>query len=62
MIDLAMISTFKPSYTANDMACYGLLCCYGQIHPITGDKLTHSELFRITKKGEDKGIIKLLKK
>lgn len=34
----------------------------GQIHPITGDKLTHSELFRITKQGEDKGIIKLLKK
>lgn len=34
----------------------------GQIHPVTDDKLTHSELFRITKQGEDKGIIKLLKK
>jgi hypothetical protein len=34
----------------------------GQIHPLTGQKLTHAELFRITKTGEDKGIIKLLKK
>jgi hypothetical protein len=34
----------------------------GQIHPVTGEKLTHAQLFRITKQGEDKGIIKLLKK
>jgi hypothetical protein len=34
----------------------------GQIHPLTGQELTHAELFRITKTGEDKGIIKLLKK
>jgi hypothetical protein len=34
----------------------------GQIHPIGHEKLTHAELFRITKTGEDKGIIKLLKK
>jgi len=34
----------------------------GQIHPITQEKLTHAELFRITKQGENKGIIKLLKK
>lgn len=34
----------------------------GQIHPITEEKLTHAQLFRITKQGEDKGIIKLLKK
>jgi hypothetical protein len=33
----------------------------GQIHPSTGEKLTHAQLFRITKQGEDKGIIKLLK-
>jgi len=34
----------------------------GQIHPLTQVKLTHAELFRITKTGEDKGIIKLLQK
>ncbi|MBS2009636.1 MAG: hypothetical protein JST01_21460 [Cyanobacteria bacterium SZAS TMP-1] len=34
----------------------------GQIHPLTQNKLTHAELFRITKTGEEKGIIKLLKK
>ncbi|MDR3614798.1 MAG: hypothetical protein P4L53_14665 [Candidatus Obscuribacterales bacterium] len=34
----------------------------GQIHPLTNQKLTHAELFRITKQGEAKGIIKLLKK
>lgn len=34
----------------------------GQIHPLTEAKLTHAELFRITREGEDKGIIKLLKK
>lgn len=34
----------------------------GQIHPLTDEKLTHAQLFRITKLGEDKGIIKLLKK
>jgi|GEM_PF-203370 len=32
----------------------------GQIHPLSGEKLTHAELFRITKAGEDKGIIKLV--
>lgn len=34
----------------------------GQIHPLKGEKLTHAQLFRITKQGEEKGIIKLLKK
>jgi len=34
----------------------------GQIHPITDEYLTHAQLFRITKQGEDKGIIKLLVK
>lgn len=34
----------------------------GQVHPATEEKLTHAQLFRITKVGEDKGIIKLLKK
>lgn len=34
----------------------------GQIHPITEEKLTHAQLFRVTKQGEEKGIIKLLKK
>lgn len=33
----------------------------GQVHPVSGEKLTHSQLFRITKQGEDKGIIKLLR-
>lgn len=33
----------------------------GQIHPVTKEKLTHGELFRMTKQGENKGIIKLLK-
>ncbi len=38
---------------------YGQLS--GQIHPLTDEELTHAQLFRITKQGEDKGIIKLLK-
>ena len=33
----------------------------GQVHPLTGEKLTHAQLFRITKRGDDKGIIRLLK-
>ncbi|MBX9671114.1 MAG: hypothetical protein K2X93_26225 [Candidatus Obscuribacterales bacterium] len=33
----------------------------GQVHPLTNQRLTHSELFRITKMGEEKGIIKLLR-
>lgn len=32
----------------------------GQIHPVTQKQLTHAELFRITKTGIDKGIIRLL--
>jgi hypothetical protein len=38
---------------------YGQLS--GQIHPVTGAPLTHAELFRITKLGQPKGIIKLIR-
>lgn len=31
----------------------------GQIHPLTFEPLTHAQLFRITKQGNPKGIIKI---